>query len=117
MQQDDCDYVWILNNDTIVEPDALAHLVAVFVRRARPYLADYCTIRSRLLFTKKYHPRCLPLVRLSLLLVMLRRLQRGQSDRIGMIWRLMLELSREIAHPLWKTHAAETAWYQRCTGR
>lgn len=24
----DCDYVWILNNDTVVEPDALTHLVA-----------------------------------------------------------------------------------------
>lgn len=28
MARGDCDYVWLLNNDTVVEPDALTHLAA-----------------------------------------------------------------------------------------
>jgi GT2 family glycosyltransferase len=30
MQDRDCAYLWLLNNDTVVEPDALAHMVARF---------------------------------------------------------------------------------------
>ena len=52
--------------------------------------ADYHGIRSRLLFTRRYHPAALPTVYLGLLFALVNRARRGQWARIGMILRLML---------------------------
>ena len=202
MAQENCDYVWILNNDTLVEPDALAELVkymeihhevgicgskmvyawdrsrlqgyggiyhrwtarseacvdvrkigqidyvigaAALVRRSfleevglmaedyffyfeeldwaerargkyrlscapcsvvyhqegatigacpnasegKSMLSDYYMVRNRLLFTRRYHPFCLPTVYLSLFLTLLNRLRRHQCARIPTLLRLM----------------------------
>lgn len=53
-------------------------------------LADYWGLRNRILFTKRYHPLCLPTIYASLFVSALRRLTRGQPERIGMIARLAL---------------------------
>lgn len=51
-------------------------------------LSDYYNVRNRLLFTRKFYPRALPAVRVSLLFAMLLRLICGRRDRAVMIWRL-----------------------------
>lgn len=45
-------------------------------------IADYHSIRNRILFTKKFYPAQLPTVRLSFLIVLFNRIRRGQFDRV-----------------------------------
>lgn len=51
-------------------------------------LADYYGIRSRLLFTRKFHPEARPAVYFGLLLTIANRILRNQWDRVGMILEL-----------------------------
>lgn len=57
---------------------------------ARSYLSDYYMIRSRILFTRKFYPYCLPTVYMGLCVSILNRLRRKQYNRIWMILKLML---------------------------
>lgn len=52
-------------------------------------LSDFYAMRNRLLFTARYYPWCLPTVYVGLLGVALRRVQRGQWNRLPMLLRLM----------------------------
>ena len=52
-------------------------------------LADYYSIRNRILFTKKYYWYCLPTVYLGLIVAILNRIKRKQFERIPMIIKLM----------------------------
>lgn len=52
--------------------------------------SDYYQLRSRLLFTKKFHKKYLPIVYLTMLYAIFNRIKRGQYDRIWMIIKLML---------------------------
>ena len=51
--------------------------------------ADYYGLRNRLVFTRKFFPLRLPTVYLGLLIAMLRRVARGQWDRVGMVWKII----------------------------
>ena len=53
-------------------------------------LSDFYAMRNRLLFTARYYPWCLPTVYVGLLGVALRRVRRGQWDRLPMLLRLMV---------------------------
>ncbi len=57
-------------------------------RNNKSRLSDFCSVRSRLLFTARFHPACLPTVYLALLGSIVLRLLRGQWDRVPMIVRL-----------------------------
>lgn len=57
-------------------------------------LSDFCSVRSRLLFTAKFHWYCLPTVYLGLLGSIVLRITRGQWDRVPMIIRLMFTFRR-----------------------
>lgn len=60
----------------------------------RSRLADRHGIRSRILFTRRFHPWALPTVYLGLLGAMLNRARRRQWDRLPMILRLMIGAGR-----------------------
>lgn len=62
----------------------------------KSYLADFYSIRSRINFTKKYYPTCLPTIYLGLLMAMINRIKRKQYSRIGMILKLMINPSKNI---------------------
>ena len=53
--------------------------------------SDYYQLRSRLLFTKKFHKKYLPIVYLTMLYAIFNRIKRRQYDRIWMIIKLMLQ--------------------------
>lgn len=53
-------------------------------------LADYYTMRNRLLFTRKYYPWCLPTVYLSSIVMLYNRFRRHQYRRIWMFLKLLL---------------------------
>lgn len=57
-------------------------------------LSDFCSVRSKLLFTARFHPYCLPTVYLGLLGSLFLRVTRGQWDRLPMIVRLMFTFRR-----------------------
>lgn len=57
----------------------------------KSYTADYYSIRSRLLFSKKYYPKYMPTVYLGLLITIFHRICRGQADRILMIFKLIFD--------------------------
>lgn len=68
----------------------------------RPAFADYCGIRSRLLFTRRFHPWALPTVCLGLLGVIVNRAVRRQWRRIAGMLRLLLTLGGpRHALPAW----------------
>ena len=50
--------------------------------REKSAIADFHSIRNRIVFTKKFFPAQLPTVRLGLLFVLLNRIRRGQFDRL-----------------------------------
>ncbi len=50
---------------------------------------DFYAIRNRLLFTRRFHPKVLPTIYLSVLTALLVRLMAGHWSRAGMIWRLL----------------------------
>lgn len=56
----------------------------------KSYLADYYGVRSKILFTQKFYPYCLPTVYLGLIAAMLNRVRRKQYNRIWMILKLMI---------------------------
>ena len=53
--------------------------------------SDYYQLRSRLLFTKKFHKKYLPIVYLTMLYAIFNRIKRRQYNRIWMIIKLMLQ--------------------------
>lgn len=57
-------------------------------------LADYYSLRNRLLFTKRFSPIALPSVHLSLLGVAVNRLRRGQPERLKLIFKVLFGRSR-----------------------
>jgi GT2 family glycosyltransferase len=52
-------------------------------------ISDFYLIRSRILFTKKFYPQCLPSIYLSIGYSIFNRVRRRQADRIPMLLRLM----------------------------
>jgi len=54
-------------------------------------IADYHSIRNRILFTKKFYHAQLPTVRLSFLIVLFNRIRRGQFDRLGWVIEKMIK--------------------------
>lgn len=52
--------------------------------------SDYYLIRSRIMFTKKFFPLCMPTVLLGLCVTIVNRLRRRQFDRIPMIIKIAL---------------------------
>lgn len=60
--------------------------------RSRSKLTDYYNIRSRLLYTKKYHPEALPTVIIGVIGAAFNRLRRGQFDRVQMIFRIIYDV-------------------------
>lgn len=59
--------------------------------RSRSLLSDYYLLRSKLLFTKKFHKKYLPIVYFALIYAIFVRIKNGQYDRIWMIIKLMLK--------------------------
>ena len=57
----------------------------------RTVFSDYYQLRSRLLFTKKFYKKYLPIVYFTMLCAIFNRIKRGQYDRIWMIIKLMLQ--------------------------
>lgn len=63
-------------------------------------LSDYYSVRNRLLFTRRYHPWCLPSVYVMLFLTIANRLRRKQWDRILVILKLMVGIKDyRFEHP------------------
>lgn len=60
------------------------------------YLADYYYHRSRILFTLKFYPYCLPTLYLAYLGSILKRLRWRKYDRIVMLIRLMINPKRDL---------------------
>lgn len=58
--------------------------------KSKSLIADYYSIRNRILFTKKHYKYCLPTVYLGLILAIINRIRRRQFTRIPMILKLML---------------------------
>lgn len=56
----------------------------------RTMLSDYYQLRSRLLFTKKFYKKYLPIVYFTMLCVIFNRIKRGQFERVWMIIKLMI---------------------------
>lgn len=63
-------------------------------RTRKSRLSDFCSVRSRLLFTAKFHWYCLPTVYLGLIGSVVLRIARRQWDRVPMIVRLMFTFRR-----------------------
>ena len=61
-------------------------------KRHKSAVADYHTIRSRLIYTKKYRPYALPSVYCGLVVTIINRGMRGQWNRVPMILKLMLSI-------------------------
>lgn len=57
---------------------------------SRSLASDYYMIRSRILFTKKFYPYCIPTVYLGLIASIINRIRRRQYKRVWMILRLMI---------------------------
>jgi Predicted glycosyltransferases len=58
-------------------------------KNQKSIIGDFYSIRSRILFTKKFHKWCLPTLYLGLLGAMINRLKRKQYDRVIMIGYIM----------------------------
>lgn len=54
-------------------------------RKEKSYISDYYSLKNRLLFTKKFYNRYLPLVMIGLLIAIVNRIKRGQYNRVLMI--------------------------------
>jgi GT2 family glycosyltransferase len=52
--------------------------------------SDFYWARSKILFTRKFYPYCLPTLYAGLSLAILNRIRRGQWDRVPMLMRVML---------------------------
>ncbi|MCL1889184.1 MAG: glycosyltransferase family 2 protein [Desulfovibrionaceae bacterium] len=57
----------------------------------RPEWVDYLNLRNRIYMMRKHYPRTLPLVLLSCLGVMGRRVRRGQANRLPLVCRAVLD--------------------------
>ena len=58
---------------------------------SRPEWVDYLGLRNRVYMMRRHYPLALPLVLLSCLGVMFRRIRRGQADRIPLVCRAALD--------------------------
>ena len=56
----------------------------------KSYTADYYGVRSKILFTRKFYPYCIPTVYIGLIAAIVNRIRRKQYNRVGMILKLML---------------------------
>ena len=57
----------------------------------RTMLSDYYQLRSRLLFTKKFYKKYLPIVYFTMICAIFNRIKRGQFKRIWMIIKVMIK--------------------------
>lgn len=57
----------------------------------KSYVGDFHFQRSRLLVSRKHYPQFFPLVVLSLIITSMKRIWRGQWDRIPMLWQCLRE--------------------------
>ncbi|GFO54719.1 glycosyl transferase family 2 [Geomonas sp. Red276] len=57
----------------------------------RSKMSDFYIVRNKILFTRKFFPLLLPVVILSTLAVAANRIRRGQADRIGTVFKGVLE--------------------------
>jgi len=55
--------------------------------------SDFYWARSKILFTRKFYPYCLPTLYAGMSLALLNRIRRGQWDRVSMLMRVMLDPS------------------------
>ena len=62
--------------------------------------ADFYYSRSKIIFTKKFYPHFLITVYLSFLIVMLKRIFRGQADRVPMLFRVLLRPDKKYKSQL-----------------
>lgn len=60
-------------------------------KNGKSYIADYYDLRNRILFTRKYYPQFLYTVYAGFIPVLIKRVFRGQFDRIGKILKLIWE--------------------------
>ncbi|MCM0083596.1 glycosyltransferase family 2 protein [Geomonas sp. Red32] len=61
------------------------------VAASRSKLSDFYLVRNKVLFTRKFFPLLLPVVILSTLVVAVNRIRRGQADRVGIVFKGVLE--------------------------
>lgn len=61
----------------------------------RSEIADYYSIRNRILFSRKYFSQYLPLVYLGLLMAVFNRIKRKQYSRVKMIFDIVLNMKKE----------------------
>ncbi|MDR2161195.1 MAG: glycosyltransferase, partial [Desulfovibrio sp.] len=67
---------------------------------SRPAYVDYLMLRNRLLLLKRHYPASVPLAVLSYTMVALKRVQRGQTQRIPLVWRALRDgLSGKAGKP------------------
>ncbi len=59
-------------------------------------LADYCSLRSRLLFTRKFFPQCLPTIYCGFGLTLINRIRRKQTDRIPMLVNVLFNPGKPV---------------------
>jgi GT2 family glycosyltransferase len=57
--------------------------------RLRPAWVDYLMLRNRILLLRRHYPASLPLAALSYAAVALRRVARGQTRRVPLVWRAL----------------------------
>lgn len=62
---------------------------SINAKEKKSELADFYSLRNRLVFSKRFFPVALPLIYLSFLGVALNRLKRGQFRRLGMILKII----------------------------
>jgi len=60
-------------------------------RLKRPAYVDYLMLRNRLLLLRRHYPAALPLAALSYIVVALKRVLRGQTRRIPLVWQALCD--------------------------
>jgi len=63
-------------------------------------LSDYCNVRNRLYFTRRYYPYALPTICATLVAAMVLRLLCGRPDRAAMIWHLLRSGGTDFLPPV-----------------
>lgn len=76
--------------DSIVYHKEGASTGANSAKKNKSILADYYSIRNRIIFTKKFYPYFLPTVYIGLMISMVIRIYRKQFSRVPIILKLML---------------------------
>lgn len=67
-----------------------------YVKKKKSILSDFYMIRNRLIFTKRYYPKCIYTVYLGLFVSIFNRIRRKQYIRVKMIINLMLGKEEKV---------------------